>query len=109
MRKITSFSIVVILVSVIAVLAIIVINKSIGNSSKKNKVEPFKREVRDSVAYLRLSPRQDTVLYLNKRKVLIKTPKYTKNHGTFLVLHGWNLPPDDWCTKTTLCEKAAEK
>jgi enterochelin esterase-like enzyme len=54
-------------------------------------------------------PVHDTVEYINNRKVLIKTPGSRKIQGAFLVLHGWNFPPEDWCIKTSLCEKATEK
>jgi hypothetical protein len=55
------------------------------------------------------SPGQDTVLYLDQRKILIKTPVNSKKAGTFLVLPGWNFPPEDWCNKTSLCEKVLKK
>ena len=109
MKKITSLSIIALLVCAIVFLSIFFIQRSTRNSSKKTKTEFILLEVKDSNAPSSLSPRNDTVLYLNKRKVLIKTPGNTKKHGTFLVLHGWNFPPEDWCTKTSLCEKATEK
>lgn len=37
--------------------------------------------------------------------IYIKFPKQ-KPKGTIVVLPGWNLPVLDWCSKTTLCEKA---
>ena len=40
--------------------------------------------------------------------VYIKTPK-KKPIGTIVILPGWNLPVLDWCTKTTLCQKALEQ
>jgi S-formylglutathione hydrolase FrmB len=54
-------------------------------------------------------PVHDTVLYINSRKVLINTPVSRKTQGAFLVLPGWNFPPEDWCMKTTLCQKASEE
>jgi len=38
--------------------------------------------------------------------VYIKAPYQKKPIGTIVVLPGWNLPVLDWCTKTTLCQKA---
>ncbi|MDD3740518.1 MAG: alpha/beta hydrolase-fold protein [Bacteroidales bacterium] len=29
--------------------------------------------------------------------------------GCILMLHGWNLPADEWCAKTTFCEKALKQ
>ncbi len=50
----------------------------------------------------------DTLLIIDNRKVFIKVPTQ-KTRGTFLVLHGWNFPADDWCNKTGLCSKATEQ
>jgi S-formylglutathione hydrolase FrmB len=37
----------------------------------------------------------------------IKYPdEQTEIKGTILMLHGWNLAADEWCAKTTFCEKA---
>lgn len=55
----------------------------------------------------RKGPYRDTLLIVDNRKVYIQAP--LKNaRGAFLVLHGWNLPTDEWCTKTSLCSKATE-
>jgi Predicted esterase len=43
--------------------------------------------------------------YLN---VYIKFPKQ-KPLGTIVVLPGWNLPVLEWCSKTSLCEKALKQ
>ena len=53
-------------------------------------------------------PESDTTIILNNRKVLIKICGQ-KSKGTFLVLHGWNLPANDWCEKTSLCSKVLEQ
>ena len=50
----------------------------------------------------------DTVLNINSHKVFLKIQRQNKK-GTFLVLHGWNLPVEDWCDKTSLCNKVLEK
>ena len=43
-------------------------------------------------------------------KLLLKYLRISTNYkGTILALHGWNLPHLDWCTKTSLCEKAKEQ
>ena len=50
-------------------------------------------------------PLHDTTLIVNGRKVLIKICD-TNKKGTFLMLQGWNLPVEDWYTKTSICQKA---
>lgn len=61
----------------------------------------------DSVETKDLLPKHDTEIFVNGRKVIIKISSDAEKKGSILVLHGWNLPAGDWCTKTTLCEKAA--
>jgi len=52
--------------------------------------------------------KNDTVINIDGHNIYIKyTPNKVK--GTFLMLHGWNLPPLDWCNKTTICQKAIAK
>jgi len=97
------------LLSVIIVLSILIIYIPVRNSSRRKNVLDVRPMVSDSIAPSRLLPKQDTVIFINKVKILIKTPVNNKKQGTFLVLHGWNLPPEDWCTKTTLCKKASEE
>ncbi|MFH0867159.1 MAG: prolyl oligopeptidase family serine peptidase [Bacteroidota bacterium] len=58
-------------------------------------------------AIKRNGPVNDTLLIIDNRKVFIKVP-VKKSKGTFLVLHGWNFPADDWCNKTSLCNKVTE-
>jgi dienelactone hydrolase len=53
------------------------------------------------------SPKQDTILEINNHKVFIKICN-GKKKGTFLLLHGWNLPAEDWCSKTSLCNEAVK-
>ena len=40
-------------------------------------------------------------------KVSIQTTQKTFK-GNLLLLHGWNLPADEWCSKTDLCKKALD-
>jgi S-formylglutathione hydrolase FrmB len=42
----------------------------------------------------------------NEIDVYIKTPAINKPKGVIIVLPGWKLPVLDWCTKTSLCQKA---
>lgn len=53
-------------------------------------------------------PLNDTTLIINNHKVLLKISGQNKK-GTFLVLHGWSLPAEDWCNKTSLCDKVLKK
>ena len=41
--------------------------------------------------------------------VYVKAPHQKEPIGTIVVLPGWNLSVLDWCTKTTLCQKALEQ
>jgi S-formylglutathione hydrolase FrmB len=94
------------IVAVFIVLVIIsrsgIINKDVNKKVKENNIKNH-----DTVVTGRL-PLKDTVLEINKHKVFIKVPKIKKN-GCFLLLHGWNLPAEDWCDKTSLCSKVLEK
>ena len=93
----------------IIVIFLISVNHSPAKRSlSSQKTDTVIKGLKDSIEHHGLPPIHDTVLYINNRKVLIKTPGTHKKLGTFLVLHGWNLPPDDWCTKTTLCEKVTD-
>lgn len=65
-----------------------------GQSRKMDTVEHEQKNILAS----------DTLLMINDRKVFIEVPE-KKSRGTFLVLHGWNFPADDWCNNTSLCEK----
>jgi len=49
-------------------------------------------------------PQGDTIIILDGRECMIKIPAHKSKKGTFLLLHGWNLPPDDWCSKTNFCD-----
>lgn len=62
---------------------------------------------------LQISHTNDTLLKLRNSNtdlpVYVKIPKQHPLIGCIVVLPGWNLPVSDWCTKTTLCQKALEK
>ncbi|MGD0711454.1 MAG: prolyl oligopeptidase family serine peptidase [Bacteroidales bacterium] len=73
--------------------------------TKNEKGSHLKRP--DSIIYKKLI-KHDTLLVVDNHKVIIKVCPHRRK-GTFLVLHGWNLSADDWCTKTSLCSKVLEK
>ena len=105
MSKLISLSVAIVFFLLISALLIIVLNFSGEHTGKMIKI---RQSSLDSLSKARLLPVHDTVIYLNKRKIVIKIPKNKKKSGSFLVLHGWNFPPEDWCTKTSLCDKATE-
>lgn len=55
--------------------------------------------------------KNDTVFTLrfqgNPVRIIINYPEQTVK-GNLLLLHGWNLPANEWCEKTTLCQKALD-
>lgn len=55
----------------------------------------------------------DTLINLNNAgndlAVYIKVPENVPAKGVMVVLPGWKLPVQDWCTKTSLCEKALKQ
>ncbi len=55
------------------------------------------------------APKNDTILHFGNRKVYIKISGDSISKGTLLVLQGWNLGAEEWCTKTELCSKAKAK
>ncbi len=56
---------------------------------------------------------RDTVLYLpqgkEKVQITLRYPEAAKPKGALLLLHGWNLPPSEWCEKTTFCTRALQE
>ncbi len=79
-----------------------------GFTQKKDKqIEKKSVKPGDSITTGKL-PKNDTTLLVDNRKVFIKTCRQKKK-GTFLLLHGWNLPAEDWCNKTELCSKVIEQ
>jgi S-formylglutathione hydrolase FrmB len=90
---------------VLAVFGYIIIAGLSNKNDKKEKTIIQKKK--DSTFTKKIS--QDTVLEINKHKVFVKISSDTAPKGTFLVLQGWNLGAEEWCTKTQLCEKAKAK
>jgi pimeloyl-ACP methyl ester carboxylesterase len=56
--------------------------------------------------------KRDTVLTIadenRKVAITIQLPDSGVVKGCILLLHGWNLPALDWCTKMTFCKRATE-
>jgi len=76
-----------------------------GFTQKKGQINDKKAEKPKDSVFTGKLPKTDTSLVVDNHKVLIKTSTQKKK-GTFLVLQGWNLPVEDWCSKTELCSKA---
>jgi dienelactone hydrolase len=53
-----------------------------------------------------LLPEKDTLIELDGIETIIKIVAPKDKKGTFLLLHGWNLPASDWCSQTSLCDSA---
>ena len=53
--------------------------------------------------------RRDTTFEIDHRRIIILVPEIKDIKGTFLLLPGWNFPPDDWCNKTSLCSQARKQ
>ncbi len=56
----------------------------------------------------KMLPVSDTTFQISEHDVSVKLCTPDEKKGTFLLLHGWNFPADDWCTKTKLCSHAIE-
>lgn len=48
--------------------------------------------------------KQDTTLLISNVKVIIKVHQSADFHGSFILLPGWNLSSQDWCSKTSICD-----
>lgn len=102
-----------IIVNTSAIVLFIIISGSFfinAHTSKHNKIGNEKERLikcKDTVINKKLIV-HDTLLIVNNHYVFIKVCPHKKK-GTFLVLHGWNLPADDWCTKTSLCSKVLDQ
>lgn len=105
--RIFFLSVVVLILLVIISLSFFIYSRN--GESNISKYDSIYRKKPDSVSLKNLLPKHDTAIFLNNRKVLIKSSNSSEKKGTILVLHGWNLPPEEWCTKTTLCDKATEQ
>lgn len=94
---------------VLAILLLAGFNTFTGLCNKKGKEETIlvTQKKNDTSAIHKIQ--QDTVLKIGNHKVFIKVSSDTTPKGTFLVLQGWNLGAEEWCTKTQLCEKVKTK
>jgi len=83
-----------------------------GNSQKSNS-DGTSKQTEDSIAIIPMKA-DTTITYKYDCCFAVTTQiKYpnpeTKIIGCILMLHGWNLPADEWCSKTTFCEKALKQ
>ncbi len=52
--------------------------------------------------YLSGLPKNDTTITIDGISTLLRPVKPENKKGSYLLLHGWNLPTDDRCNKTGL-------
>ena len=75
------------------------------NQTGRNNTPPIKDKIIKQSAIVK-----DTIFeikYMGQSyKTIIQVPKQTRIKGNLIALHGWNLPATDWCSKTSLCDKA---
>lgn len=81
------------------------------NSKEKEKFKE-KQETSKNQEFVKITHKNDTILsykydccFIVSTKI-IYPQKDSVIKGAILLLHGWNLPADEWCEKTSLCEKA---
>jgi len=93
---------------------LIIVAVSCKNETKKETVNKETTiEIVDTIPDI---PRMnDTILFHKYDCCFVVTteikypPEDKEIKGTILLLHGWNLPADEWCQKTTFCDKALNK
>lgn len=83
-----------------------------GNSQKTNS-DGAQNQTEDSIAIIPM--KADTIItykydccFAVTTQIKYPNPE-TKIIGCILMLHGWNLPADEWCAKTSFCEKALKQ
>lgn len=80
---------------------------SIQNSPE---ITPKKEEPKPNEMNIAMNDTMITITDRDKEvKFFIRIPKNKPVKGLLMALHGWNLPALDWCTKTSLCDKALDK
>ncbi len=95
----------------IVLLLFISITSCNSTAEKRDDSAQVLDEKTDSIPQIEPKPiLKDSIFYLSRNKdsvlVEIKVPDVQK--GTLLLLHGWNLPSTDFCTKTKLCQMALD-
>jgi hypothetical protein len=97
-----------ILAGLLLITVFTVCNSSVP-SGEKQKSEPVQVNEKTETVVI---PKNDTIFSLSFRnvftvKVILKYPKKS-NGKNILMLHGYNLPPLQWCEKTTFCQQALD-
>ena len=108
MKKSTAFFFAIILLGLLGASLSLVIQRSTGDSIKPVKGDSIREVPKANLLFDSMGPASDTTLLINRVKVLIRTPNLVAAKGTFLLLPGWNFPPDDWCLKTAICKKLVD-
>ncbi len=90
-------------------LLFLILSCTTGGSPVSDKSDKKQESVikTDTVARSRI---KDTVFYIHRNsdsfRIKILVPE--KIRGNLLILHGWNLPADELCSKTSLCKMALD-
>lgn len=79
-----------------------------SNSYKKNSEYPVCSDTSGTRFFNTIDTTIELANGTGKLAVYLKTPKTSDVRGVIVVLPGWKLPVMDWCTKTTLCQKALD-
>jgi putative tributyrin esterase len=96
------------------ILAIFCISLASCGNGKSNNIKN-NIQVLDKDTIINIPIGRDTVLIFDydtnfkvETSIFYPQPE-TKPIGIILMLHGWNLPADEWCEKTSFCEKALKQ
>ncbi len=86
-----------------------------NNETQTSENKTIIAEEQDKDTVVPIPRMHDTIIYHKYDCCFVVTtevkypPADTKIIGTILLLHGWNLPADEWCQKTSFCDKALKK
>ncbi|MDD2636262.1 MAG: alpha/beta hydrolase-fold protein [Bacteroidales bacterium] len=92
---------------------ILVAAASCNNNAKKEFSDDNNVSLKDTIVPIQRM--NDTIVYYKYDCCFVVSteikypPPETEIIGSILLLHGWNLPSDEWCKKTSFCEKALNK
>ena len=92
---------------------ILIVGVSCNSNTNKKFIDDSDDSTKDPV--IAIQRMNDTIVYYKYDccfvvSTEIKYPSLeTDIIGSILLLHGWNLPADEWCKKTSFCEKALNK
>ncbi|MDD2386590.1 MAG: alpha/beta hydrolase-fold protein [Bacteroidales bacterium] len=92
---------------------ILIVGVSCNSNTNKKFIDDSDDSTKDPV--IAIQRMNDTIVYYKYDCCFVVSTeiKYPSSEteiiGSILLLHGWNLPADEWCNKTSFCEKALNK